>query len=89
MGNLKGRVERLEGGRERQALNIIIVYPGENRDEVWQKHLAAHPELKAEPTMILDISAADQAPSSALAPSRPEPQYSPQAKGPGPLQIYR
>ena len=44
MGNLKGRVERLEGGRKGRGLPIIIVHPGETAEEAWQKHLAQHPE---------------------------------------------
>ena len=44
MGNLKRRVERLEGGRKGGGAAIIIVKPGETTEEAWQKHLAQHPE---------------------------------------------
>jgi hypothetical protein len=44
MGNLKRRVERLEGGRKGRGIPIIIVRPGETTEEAWQKHLAQHPE---------------------------------------------
>jgi hypothetical protein len=42
VGNLKKRLERLEGGRPKTA--IVIVKPGETEEEAWEKHLAEHPE---------------------------------------------
>ena len=44
MGNLKKRLERLEGGRKGRGFTIIIVHPGETAEEAWQKDLALHPE---------------------------------------------
>ena len=60
MGNLKGRVERLEGGRQRRGILVIIVHPGETKEEVLQKHLAQHPEDEDEPKLIINLSAAGQ-----------------------------
>ena len=88
MGNLKARVERLEGGRKGQGIPIIIVGPGETTEEALQKDLAAHPENdKAEVRIILNLSG--QGSSGLPPPPRPEPKYSAQAPGPGPLQITR
>ena len=57
MGNLKGRVERLEGGRKGRGFAIIIVNPGETTEEALQRHLAEHPENeKAEDRIILNLS---------------------------------
>jgi hypothetical protein len=54
MGNLKGRVERLEGGRNRQSPAVIVVQAGETSEEAWQRHLAQHPEAeKAEVRMFI------------------------------------
>lgn len=87
MGNLKGRVERLEGGRKGKGAPIIIVQDGETGEEAWRRHLAAHPEdEKAEFRII--IKGSGQAPS-APPPPRPESKYSAMAPGPGPLQITR
>ena len=87
MGNLKGRVKRLEGGRKGSGFHIIIVHPGETREKALQKHLAQHPA--DEDRMIFDLSEAGQDSPSAPPPSRQEPKYSAQAPGPGPLQITR
>ena len=88
MGNLKKRLERLEAGRKGSGVSIIFVLPGETAEEVWQKHLAAHPEReKGRVTMILDLSG--QGSPGGPPPPRPEPKYGPQAPGPGPLQITR
>jgi len=90
VGNHKRRLERLEGGRRGNGFFIIIVHPGENAEEVWQKHLAAHPESEhTGVTMILHLEGQDQNSPGAPAPPRPEPKYSAQAPGPGPLQITR
>ena len=57
MGNLKGRVERLEGGWRGRGAPIIIVYSGETTEEAWQRHLAEHPEdEKAEVKLIFKRS---------------------------------
>ena len=53
MGNLKRRLERLEGGGKEGGFPIIIVNPGESTEEALQKHLAQHPEdEKAEVRII-------------------------------------
>lgn len=67
MGNLKQRLERLEGGRRvRERPVILIVRPGESTEEVWQKHLTQHPEdEKAGPRINLHLSGQDQDPPSA------------------------
>jgi hypothetical protein len=90
VGNLKRRVERLEGGRRGRGFEIIIVHPGETTEEALQKNLAAHPESeKAEVRIILNLSGQDQDPPSAPPPPRPEPKYSAKAPGPAPLKIFR
>ena len=90
MGNFKKRLERLEAGRRGRGIEIIIVHPGETREEALQKHLAAHPESeKAEVRLIFNLSGQDQDPPSAPPPPRPEPKYSAKAPGPGPLQLTR
>ena len=53
MGNLKRRVERLEGGRKARGIPIIIVHPGETGEEVLQKHLAQHPEDETGGVMLI------------------------------------
>lgn len=87
MGNLKGRVGRLEGGWRGKGFEIIIVHPGENREEVLQKHRAQHPECTKRLTLNLSESGQDS--PGAPPPPRPEPKYNAQAQGPGPLQITR
>ena len=64
MGNLKGRLERLEGGRKGLRVPIIIGEPGESTEEALRRHLAQHPEdAKAKVRMIIKCSAqAPQAP---------------------------
>ena len=90
MGNHKRRLERLEGGRRGSGVFISIVHPGENVEEVLQKHQAANPEMEKDGVMIiLNLSGQDQDPPSAPPPPRPEPKYSAPAPGPGPLQITR
>jgi hypothetical protein len=42
VGNLKKRLERLEGGRRGTA--FVVVKPGQTQEEAWQEHLALHPE---------------------------------------------
>ena len=88
MGNLKGRMERLEGGRKGRGAPIIIVQPGETPEEAWQKHLAQYPDDEnAEVRIIINCSA--QAPPSAPPPPRPEPEDRAHASGPAPLRITR
>jgi len=88
MGNLKRRVERLERARKGTGFSILIIRPGETREEVWQRYLAAHPEReKSGVVMILDLSG--QGSPGGPPPPRPDPKYGPQAPGPGPLQITR
>jgi hypothetical protein len=88
VGNLKGRVERLEGGWKERGIPIIIVMQGESTEEAWQRHLAQHPkDEKAEVSIIIKRSGQDA--PSAPPPPRPEPKYGAQAPGPGPLQITR
>ena len=83
MGNLKRRVERLEAGRKGSGVSIIIVHPGETREEALQKDLAAPPEdKKAEVKIIINLSSGqDQDSPSAPPPPRPEPKYSAGAPG--------
>ena len=88
MGNLKRRVERLEGGRKERGIPIIIVMRGESTEEAWQRHLAQHPEdKKAEVRIIIKRSGQD-APSAPSSP-RLEPKDGPKAPEPAPLQITR
>ena len=88
MGNLKGRVDRLEGGRKGRGIPIIIVMPGESKEEALQRYLAQHPEdEKAEVRIIINLSGQD--PPSAPPPPRPEPKYSAKAPGPAPLKIFK
>jgi hypothetical protein len=90
VGNHKRRLERLEGGRRGEGIEIIIVHPGESKEEVLQKLLNAHPEdEKAEVRIIFNLSESGQDSSGAPPPPRPEPKYSAQAPGLGPLQITR
>jgi hypothetical protein len=89
VGNLKKRVERLEGGRRVRGISVIIVHPGETKEEVLQRHLLAHPERKTEPKLILDLSGPGPELPSAPPPPRPEPTYNAQAPGRGPLRITR
>jgi hypothetical protein len=42
VGNLKKRLERLEGGRRGTA--FVVIQPGQTQEEAWQRHLAEHPE---------------------------------------------
>ncbi len=88
MGNLKKRLERLEGSRKGRGFAIIIVHPGETAEEAWQKDLALHPENeKAKGRINIHISG--QGPSGCPPPPRPEPQDTAKVPGPGPLQITR
>jgi hypothetical protein len=74
VGNLKRRVESLEGGWRGRGAPIIIVYSGETTEEAWQRHLAEHPEdEKAEDRLIFKRSG--QGPPSAP-PPRLEPKDS-------------
>ena len=85
MANLKGRLERLEGGRKGRGIPIIIVKRGETTEEAVQKHLAQHPEDKTEVKFIIRCSG--QTSPSAPPPPRQEPEDSAPAPGPGLLQI--
>jgi hypothetical protein len=86
VGNLKGRVDRLEGGWQERGFEIIIVYPGESREEVMQKHPeGGEDELR----IILNLSDSGQDSPVYPPPPRPEPKYRAQVPGPGPLQITR
>lgn len=90
MGNIKGRVERLEGGRKGRGFPVIIVRTGETTEGALARHLAENPEdEKTDFKLILDLSESGQDSPGAPPPSRPEPKYSAQAAGPGPLQITR
>jgi hypothetical protein len=53
VGNIKGRVERLEGGRKGRGAPIIIVKPGETTDEAVQKTLDQHPEADPDGLKII------------------------------------
>lgn len=46
MGNLKKRVERLEGGRKDEGLTLIFGKSGETMEEARQRCLAENPELE-------------------------------------------
>ena len=88
MGNLKGRLERLEGGRKGPSVAVITVQRGETTEEARQKHLVAHPEdAKAEVTIV--IKGRGQDPSCVPPPPRPEPQETAKAPGLGPISITR
>jgi hypothetical protein len=90
VGNLKGRVGRLEGGRKGRGYPVIVVGPKESKEEAVQRHLAQNPEdEKAEVKIIINLSELGQDSPGAPPPPRPEPKYNAQAPGPGPLQITR
>jgi hypothetical protein len=42
VGNLKKRLDRLEGGR--RGVAFVLVKPGQTQEEAWEQHLAEHPE---------------------------------------------
>ena len=52
MASIKKRLERLEGGRQR-GITIILVKPGETKEQAKQRHLAEHPEDKDAKVVIL------------------------------------
>lgn len=55
MGNLKKRLERLEGGRRGTA--YVVIKPGQTQEEAWQQHLAEYPEdERAETIFYLSYS---------------------------------
>jgi len=85
VANLKGRLERLEGGRKGRGMPIIIVQKGETSEEAVQKHLAQHPEDETEVKIV--ISCSGQTSPSAPPPPRPERKDSAKASGPAPIQI--
>jgi hypothetical protein len=90
VGNIKSRLKRLERGRKQRGFSVLIVHPGEDVEEVKQRHLAEHPEsASTEVRIILDLSA--QGSPGVSPPSRPEPQYKDNAppSGSRPLQITR
>jgi hypothetical protein len=90
VGNHKRRLERLEKGRKGNGVYIMIVGPGETKEEIMQRHLAQHPEdEEGVVTLILDVSGSGQDPPSAPPPPRPKTPESPKVPGPGPLQITR
>jgi hypothetical protein len=53
VGNLKGRVRRLEGGKQGPGAPIIIVKPGETTDEAVQKYMDQHPEADPDGVKII------------------------------------
>ena len=91
MGNLNQRLERLEGGRRvRERPVILIVQPGETKEEALQKYRAQPSENeKGEVRIIINLSGQDQGPPSAPPPPRPEPKYNGKPVGPDPLRIIR
>jgi hypothetical protein len=90
VGNLKRRLERLEGGRKRPSVAIIAVQRGETEEEARRRHLAAHPEAeKPEVTIIITGRDQDQDPPCAPPPPRPEPKESAKAPGPAAISITR
>jgi hypothetical protein len=58
LGNLKKRLERLEGGRKGRGFPVIIMmYEGETEEEARQQHLAEHSDdEKAEVSIIIHLS---------------------------------
>ncbi len=87
MGNLKGRVEHLEGGRKGRGFPLIVVKPWETSEEALQRHFAQHPEDKDVASIIINCS--DQDHPSAPPPPRPDQKESAKAPGPAPLRITR
>jgi hypothetical protein len=88
VGNLKRRIERLEGGRKGRGIPIIIASPGESAEEAWQRHLAQHPEAEEAEVRII-IQGTGQDPPSAPPPSRPQAKEPAKVPGPAPLTIIR
>lgn len=88
MGNLKRRLERLEGGRQGRGVYFIFLQPGEDEEEVLQKHRAQRPKNEKDAVTII-FQGSDQDPPSAPPPPRPEAKEPAKAPGPAPLQIIR
>jgi hypothetical protein len=86
VGNLKRRVERLEGGRKGNRLAVIFARQGETVAEAVQRYLAQHPEDADVPKMV--FSRSRQAAPSGPPPPRPKAKDSPEAPGPDPQCIY-
>jgi len=59
MASIKKRLERLEGGRQR-GMTIILVKPGETKEQATQRHLAEHPEAKNAEVLVLIRSASPE-----------------------------
>ena len=55
MGNLKGRLERLERHEAPMTALVINVRPGESGEELLQRHLIEHPEDATRPTILLSL----------------------------------
>jgi hypothetical protein len=53
MASIKKRLERLEGGRPKRGAPIILVEPGETKEQAKQRHLAKHPEDKNAEVFII------------------------------------
>lgn len=55
MKSLERRIERLERlgrGRKQVGMVLIIVVPGETKEEAWRKHLAKYPENEKADTVL-------------------------------------
>jgi hypothetical protein len=88
VGNLKRRLERLEGGRKRPSVAVIMVKRGETNEEALQREVAADPETEKAEVKIF-IKGRDQDPPSAPPPPRPEPKESTKAPGPAAISITK
>jgi hypothetical protein len=87
MANIKRRLERLEKILGHIGAPLIMVQPGETKEEAWQRHLAAHPE-HAQAEVKIIITCSPQAGPPRLPPPQPqspEPRRIPMP--PRPLQI--
>ena len=86
MGNIKGRVDRLEGGRKGRGIAIIIVMPGEGTEEAWRRHLVQHPEDEMAEARLIIRTKGRKPPSATPSPNS-EPEDSAKAPGLAPLMI--
>jgi hypothetical protein len=56
VGNLKKRLERIERLQGRRNA-VVVIKPGQTKEEAWKEHLALHPEdEKAETVFVLNYS---------------------------------
>jgi hypothetical protein len=70
--NFKRRLERLEKLLGHVGVPIIMVQPGETREEAWQRHLATKPESAEAGVRIVITCQTQAAPGVGSPPPRPQ-----------------